>query len=95
MIIIISIIIFQYQVLVEDLLTQLYLLNNNCHPYYRIQSFLDKNGYDEWVTAEKENINRLIKVFWLFPLPPCPSAYPLNQFDAHHGYETLLKRFIR
>ncbi|XP_031557070.1 uncharacterized protein LOC116293750 [Actinia tenebrosa] len=83
------------RVLVEDLLTQLSLLHKNFHPYYRIQSFLDKNGYDQWVETEKDHINRLVKRFWNSPLPSLNECYPIHLFDAHEGYNILLSKLIR
>ena len=82
------------QLLVEELLSQLSLLESNHHPFYRVQSFIDRNAYNEWVIHEKGEIQALIKGFWHFPQPPIP-ALPLNMSEMHTEYHELMLRLIR
>ncbi|KAK2563687.1 hypothetical protein P5673_012666 [Acropora cervicornis] len=44
------------KLLVETLLSQKAVLEHNNHPFYRVNAFLDKNAYSEWVMLEKDKI---------------------------------------
>lgn len=85
---------YSFKVLVEELLSQLSLLENNLHPFYGVQAFMDKNGYSEWLLLEKERIHSFIKSFWRSALPPLP-ALPLGYKEKHKEYKELMVRLIR
>ena len=70
------------------------MLEHNDHPFYRVQVFLDKNAYSEWVMLEKDKIEHLIKSFWHKAHPPVREL-PLEDQGFHKQYEDLMKRIIR
>ena len=78
----------------EELITQLSLLERNLHPFYGVQAFMDKNAYSEWLLLEKERIHLLIKSFWRSSLPPLPTL-PVGYKDKHKDYKQLMILLIR
>lgn len=82
------------QFLVEELLSQLVVLERNHHPFYSVQAFMDKNAYSEWVIVEKEKIEGLIRSFWHYSRPPVREL-PLESPEFHKQYVELMKRLVR
>ncbi|XP_077992678.1 uncharacterized protein LOC144446730 [Glandiceps talaboti] len=85
------------KLLVEELVSQLVVLENNRHPYYSPQSFLSRNAYDQWQQMERSHVSQLINKFWHFSLPPPQSAMSKSAywFNRHEEYNSLLKRLLR
>ena len=77
-----------------ELQSQRVVLERNHHPFYRVQAFMDKNAYEEWLIMEKEKIEHLIRSFWHNILPPLPEL-PLENRDFHRQYLDLMERLIR
>lgn len=82
------------QFLVEELLSQLVVLERNHHPFYSVQAFMDKNAYSEWVIVEREKIEGLIRSFWHYARPPVREL-PLESPEFHKQYVELMKRLVR
>ncbi|XP_006813160.1 uncharacterized protein LOC102804431 [Saccoglossus kowalevskii] len=85
------------KLLVEELVSQLAILENNRHPFYSPQSFLSRNAYDQWQQRERTNISILINKFWHFSLPSPPSVMSKSQywFNRHEEYSVLMHRLLR
>ncbi|XP_074613396.1 uncharacterized protein LOC141873316 isoform X2 [Acropora palmata] len=82
------------KLLVETLLSQKAVLEHNNHPFYRVNAFLDKNAYSEWVMLEKDKIECLIESFWHKARLPVREL-PLEDINFHKQYEDLMKRIIK
>ncbi|XP_022781591.1 uncharacterized protein LOC111322703 isoform X2 [Stylophora pistillata] len=80
--------------LVEELLSQQVVLEHNRHPFYRVQTFMDNNIYDEWLIDVKRRIDSLIKGFWQYSRPLVPEL-PLESPKYHEQYVELMNRLFR
>lgn len=83
------------QFLVEELQSRLVVLECNHHPFYRVNAFMDKNAYSEWVIVEKEKIEGLIRIFCHDYARPPVCELPLESPEYHKQYVDLMKRLVR
>ena len=57
------------KILAEELCNQLFVLENNRHPFYSPGAFLSRNAYDQWQQRQRIHINSLFQKFWYQALP--------------------------
>ena len=53
-----------------------------------------RNGYDQWLHAEKQRIRGLIDKFWHFSLPRPQLWRHYNPTDYHRAFSILLQRIV-
>jgi hypothetical protein len=82
------------EILAKELAGQLQVLENNAHPFYKPKLFVTRNGYDQWLLAEKQRVRSLIDKFWHFSLPRPQLWRHYNPTDYHRAYSLLLTRIV-
>ncbi len=65
--------------------------HTHIHILYTLQS---RNGYDQWLQAEKQRIRSLIDKFWHYSLPRPQLWRHYNPTDYHRAFIILQQKVI-